>query len=72
MNLGGAAIKAAFNYSHSSDRMTSEHGVMYMKQWGIFRGRADIRLFENDENYMNSMHCVWSLHNFVMLGCPSF
>jgi hypothetical protein len=69
---GRAQIKTAFNHSLSADRMTSEHGVMYMKQWGIFRGRGDIRLFENEENYINSMHCVWSLHNYMMLGCPPF
>ena len=38
-----------FNQEHSSDRMTVDHGVRAMKKWGAIRGRADIRLFENNE-----------------------
>ncbi len=39
----------SFNSNHSPERMTSEHGVNHMKDWGDVRGRSDIRLFENEE-----------------------
>ena len=37
-----------FNGSHSSDRMCSEHGVKYLKLWGVVRGRGEMRLYENE------------------------
>ena len=72
LKCGNVYTKTAFNSSLSSDRMTSEHGVMYLKQWGIFRGRDDITLFEDETNFLNSLNCVWSLHNWIMLKCPRF
>lgn len=64
--------KSIFNKIHSQDRMSSEHTIGYLKQWGIARGRSDIRLFESNELYIESIHCVWAIHNYVNLNCPNF
>eukprot|EP00600_Ochromonadales_sp_CCMP1393_P009412 CAMPEP_0174968350 /NCGR_PEP_ID=MMETSP0004_2-20121128/8084_1 /TAXON_ID=420556 /ORGANISM="Ochromonas sp., Strain CCMP1393" /LENGTH=130 /DNA_ID=CAMNT_0016217571 /DNA_START=40 /DNA_END=429 /DNA_ORIENTATION=+ len=42
---GNNVALSEFNHCHSSDRMTSEHGMRYLKIWGILRGREDHRLF---------------------------
>jgi hypothetical protein len=47
--------KRKFNSNHSNTRMTSEHGIKYLKYWGIVRGRGDIRLFENELIYTKSV-----------------
>jgi hypothetical protein len=64
--------KQHFNYSHSQDRMSSEHGIGKLKEWGVIRGRTDCRLFEDFENFEKSVKVKWGLHNFKMLGYPLF
>lgn len=63
---------AAFNHDHSSDRMTSEHGVRYMKMWGVVRGRDDSQLFQNEQYYELALKAVWGLHNYIHSNCPIF
>jgi hypothetical protein len=60
----------AFNKSHSSDRMCSEHGMRLMKEWGILRGRSDCRLIESDDLFRVTVHAVWALINYKQSGCP--
>jgi hypothetical protein len=61
-----------FNNRHSKERMTSEHGVKFMKYWGCVRGRNDIRLFEKPETFEQVVFVGQALHNFKALGCPDF
>jgi hypothetical protein len=61
-----------FNHSHSSDRMCSEHGVMFMKLWGVIRGRSEMRFFENEDMYYDAVHVCWALHNYKYLDGPLF
>ena len=63
---------AAFNHDHSSDRMTSEHGVRFMKMWGVVRGRDDSQLFQNEHYYELALKAVWGLHNYIHSNCPIF
>ena len=72
IEAGDGASKRNFNYNHSSDRMCSEHGVMFMKLWGVVRGRSDVRLYENDEIYYAAVRSCWALHNFKYLDGPLF
>lgn len=67
-----AALFGAFNHSHSSDRMTSEHGVMFMKLWGVVRGRSDQRLYEKEDLYYSAIDVCWALHNYKALDGPLF
>jgi hypothetical protein len=60
----------AFNKSHSSDRMCSEHGNRMLKTWGIIRGRSDCRLVESDELFRLTVLAVTSLINYKTSGCP--
>lgn len=71
VNAAPGANRAAFNTNHSSDRMTSEHGVRALKIWGVVRGRDDSFLFLNDENYKRALKVVWGLHNYIASGCPA-
>lgn len=64
------ADRATFNKNHSSDRMTSEHGVRALKLWGIARGREDSSIFQNDDNFATALKVVWALHNYKACGCP--
>ena len=42
--------------------MCSEHGIRFLKKWGIIRGRTDIRLFEDEEQeFFSSLRVVWVL-----------
>lgn len=52
---GGPDLKS-FNFNHSSDRMTSEHGIRALKIWGAIRGRDDARMFVGD----NLFHKVFT------------
>ncbi len=56
-----------FNHYHSGERMCSEHGALYMKSWGVVRGRNDITLFDNQELYYTSVKVCWALHNYVQI-----
>ena len=60
--------RSNFNHIHSSDRMTSEHGVNIMKQFGVVRGRDDYRMFEDENLYVQSVKVCQALHNFKMLN----
>lgn len=60
-----------FNHTLSSDRMASEHGVGYMKYWGVIRGRDDIVLFEKDELFKEAVYVAQALHNFKALLGPN-
>jgi hypothetical protein len=64
--------KAGFNRNHSSDRMTSEHGVRALKLWGVARGREDSQLFQNQAYFDLALKAVWALHNYKASGCPVF
>jgi hypothetical protein len=71
--LGTNAVRMSnFNHTHSSDRMTSEHGVMYMKLWGAVRGRNDFRLFEKEDLYYAAVEVCWAMHNYKALDGPFF
>jgi hypothetical protein len=61
-----------FNNRHSHERMTSEHGVKFMKYWGVVRGRSDVRLFEKESLFYDAVFVAQALHNFKALGCPDF
>ena len=66
--IGASAIPmATFNHSHSSDRMTSEHGVVYMKLWGVTRGRSEMRFYEK-EDFIGGMSKYVSMRFFVNLN----
>ena len=70
MKMGNTAQYSDFNYHHSSDRMCSEQGNMFCKtcQWGIFRGRSDVRLIEREENFEKTIFVIQVLHNFKQLN----
>ena len=70
IQVGDHLLLGNFNHSHSSDRMCSEHGIRFLKKWGIIRGRTDIRLFEDEEIFRQSYRAVWALHNYQVEGCP--
>jgi hypothetical protein len=59
-----------FNHNHSSSRMCSEHGMRYLKSWGIIRGRSDHWLFSTNELFEVVLDSVWALHNYQADGCP--
>lgn len=59
-----------FNHNHSSDRMTSEHGVRALKLWGAMRGREDSQLYQDEENFERALKAVWGLHNYIQDKCP--
>ena len=71
IRVGVSQIMNQYNTVMSSDRMCSEHAMMYLKVWGIIRGRDDIRLFEDEQLYLDTVDVVWALHNFQALGCPT-
>lgn len=64
--------RAGWNKNHSSDRMTSEHGVRAIKLWGVARGREDSFMFQNEQNFEKALRIVWALHNYKACGCPVF
>jgi hypothetical protein len=64
--------RQSFNHSHSSDRMTSEHGVMFMKLWGVVRGNSVYRYYEREDMYEQAVRVCWALHNYRMLDAPKF
>ncbi len=72
VNTAIGANRAGFNKNHSSDRMTSEHGVRSLKLWGIAREREDSFLFQNDANFGLALKAVWALHNYIASCCPVF
>ncbi len=57
----------AFNHVHSQDRCCAEHGIAFLKQWGIVRGRSDIQLFTKGEFYRTCVNVCWGLHNFFVI-----
>jgi DDE superfamily endonuclease len=59
-----------YNQNHSSSRMCSEHGMRYLKSWGIIRGRSDHWLFSTSEMFESALDTVWALHNYQADGCP--
>jgi hypothetical protein len=61
---------STFNHNHSSSRMCSEHGMRYLKSWGVIRGRSDQWLFSTNNVWENVLNSVWSLHNYQVDGCP--
>jgi hypothetical protein len=61
---------ASFNYDHSSDRMCSEHGMRYLKSWGIIRGCSEHWLFATNTVWENTLNCCWAFHNYRADGCP--
>jgi hypothetical protein len=63
-------VLSQFNHNHSSSRMCSEHGMRYLKSWGIIRGRSDHWLYDTDEEYKHVLRSVWALHNYQVDGCP--
>mmetsp|Transcript_20924 Transcript_20924/g.35025 ORF Transcript_20924/g.35025 Transcript_20924/m.35025 type:complete len:419 (+) Transcript_20924:44-1300(+) len=70
---GNNVALSEFNHCHSSDRMTSEHGMRYLKIWGILRGREDHRLFVDrvgDNCADRVFQTVWGLHNYIQADCP--
>ena len=67
MRVGNKVAMSTFNTKHSSERMCSEHGNMFLKTWGIFRGRSDMRLIEKHETFVMCMKVIQALHNFKML-----
>lgn len=71
VTMGDKPILEAFNHSHSSDRMCSEHGMRILKEWGCIRGRTDIRLFADETLFKQAVHVCWGLHNWVLDGCPT-
>lgn len=50
--------------------MCSEHGNLFLLQWGCVRGRKDIRLFEDDLLFEDTVKATWALINYIALGCP--
>jgi hypothetical protein len=72
INASAGANLSAFNHNHSSDRMTSEHGVRSFKLWGVGRGREDSRLFQNEEYFVYAIKAIWALHNYKECACPIF
>ena len=62
-----APILQQFNHVHSGDRMCSEHGVGFLKNWGIVRGRNDIILFEDQDLFYSSVKVCWALHNYTAI-----
>mmetsp|Transcript_4122 Transcript_4122/g.6752 ORF Transcript_4122/g.6752 Transcript_4122/m.6752 type:complete len:424 (+) Transcript_4122:70-1341(+) len=72
---GDQLVLGGFNHVHSSDRMTSEHCMRYLKSWGMARGRDDEFLFidrEGDEVADRVFETVWGLHNYITSNCPVF
>ena len=59
-----------YNHTHSSSRMCSEHGMRYLKSWGIIRGRSDHWMFSINEMFESVLGTVWGLHNYQVDGCP--
>lgn len=46
-SLGDAPTMEDYNSrAHSASRMCAEHGVGFMKKWGVIRGRTDMKLFQ--------------------------
>jgi hypothetical protein len=60
-----------FNHTLSRDRIVSEHGVRFSKEWGLLRGRTDFCLFRSNANFELAMEVCWALHNYKCDGCPS-
>lgn len=56
-----------FNASHSSDRVAAEHGICLLKQWGVIRGRSDMRLFSSVELFISAVRVCWGLTNFFRI-----
>ena len=67
MRGGNKVAMSTFNSKHSSERMCSEHGNMFLKTWGIFRGRSDMRLIEKHETFVMCIKVIQALHNFKLL-----
>ena len=70
IETGSSQAMQRFNHSHSSDRMTSEHGIRFFKKWGVIRGRNDFVLFDNEDSFQTIVNVCWALHNYQVLGCP--
>ncbi len=58
---------ASYNHEHSSYRSCAEHGIAFLKQWGIVRGRSDLDQFSSDDWYKCCLQICWGLHNFFVL-----
>jgi hypothetical protein len=70
-NVEGRKDCEHFNHTLSQDRIVSEHGVRFAKEWGVLRGRTDYSLFLTNEHFELAMEVCWALHNYKCDGCPS-
>jgi hypothetical protein len=59
-----------FNNVHSKGRVASEHGIRFLKSWGVVRGRDDHIVFELTDNFIKAVHVAQALHNYLALNCP--
>ena len=64
------AIRQRFNRAHSGDRICSEHGIGMLKEWGIIRGRSDVKLFDDSNVFARAVKVIWALQNFKLLQYP--
>lgn len=57
----------SFNHLHSQYRCCSEHGICFLKEWGVIRGRADVDLFHNLDTFNSVVNVCWGIHNFMSI-----
>ena len=57
-----------YNIQHSSiGRIKSENGIGLLKTWAIVRGRSDVKLHQNNEDFVLHVSVVWGILNMKQL-----
>lgn len=57
-----------YNIQHSSvGRIKSENGIGLLKQWGIIRGRSDVKLHQSSADFVLHVNAVWGIVNMKQL-----
>ncbi len=58
----------SFNHTMSSSRVTAEHGIGYLKSWGMIRGRSDIKLIDKSSVFKEVVKSIQGIHNYCALN----
>lgn len=66
LDPSAARKMASWNFSHSSNRMSSEHAIGSLKQWACIRGTGKYHMFRSHEAFKCAVMVIHSLVNGVL------
>ena len=67
-NMQALIDARAFNFVHSSKRMSSEHVIGSLKRWAIIRGTSKFFMFRDSDKFKTAVLAVHALHNAAKTG----